>query len=100
MNSSTVKIRDYNGAVLNVVEHPAIVYDKDTYTLFRIGEASEIKEYYEKLKSIKCGYDEICQLVDSIAYMELPNNQELIDNLFNITGYLGQFIRQCETIKA
>ena len=98
-----LELRDANGKVYNTIENPAIVYDSDVYTLIKIGEAREVKAYYNRVmacmksQSSKVdGMPDMKHLVNSLVYMEIPRNQELLDKLMNITGFLRQFV---ETMK-
>lgn len=94
-----IEIRSNPDKVFQVVEHPAIVYDADTFVVIKIGDAVNIKAYYDNtikaLNSMKSTAAE--SFVDSLRYTELPANQELIDNIFNITGYLQRFINSLST---
>lgn len=94
-----VEIRDGQGKLYRTIQNPAIVYDSDTYTLFKIGEANEVKDYYDKMLSelYTDGGRTAMEFVDSVKYMELPENQGLVDKIFNITGYLQKFIESLDT---
>lgn len=99
-------IKDHYGNTIMTLEKPAIVYDTDTYILFRVGEAHIIKKYYKELieetriKSKQLGIlDEQQQerFISTIFYMELPIDRDTayeIEKLIYRTGYLKEYIRK------
>ncbi len=73
--------------VFNIVENPAAVFDKSCGTLLKIGEYEAMKAY--QLNSIKA-YREagLHDIMEDIVVMELPHDQEEIDKVFQISGYI------------
>lgn len=91
---NTVQIRDEN-QVYQIVQHPAILYDKRDFILLKIGEKEKILKRYEKMRKhyIQSGLEDIaCDL----AVLELPPNQKLIDDLFQYPGRFQRFVEQLE----
>lgn len=89
------------------LKRPAVVCDNDEYVVFKIGEYDEILEYYKfvrreyaKLdhkiinKSFeKLGLPSLDKPMErSIEIIELPANQELVENVIYNTGYLKGYI--------
>jgi hypothetical protein len=82
-----IAIRDAQGQVYNRVENPEVIFDSETYTLIKIGERDKIKAYYDDMcrKYKRAGFfDEVSHL----TYMDLPKDQDIVDKVFNITGYI------------
>ena len=81
-----ILIRD-GKEVYNRVTRPAVVFDRETGTLMKIGEWEVMEEYFHKTQDEyrAVGYHEIA---DDVLLMELPNDQEIVDKVFQNTGYL------------
>lgn len=80
------EIRD-NKTVHNRVFKPGAVFDRSDGTLLKIGEYQVITTYFEKVQRVyrQAGQSEIA---DDILIMHLPPDQEIIDKVFNISGYI------------
>lgn len=92
---TTFKIRS-ESKTYSKVEHPAAVFDRTTGVLFAIGESDDMKKQYDSICSayIKSGYREFSE---PITYMDLPRDQDEIDNVFQISGYIkGLYERTLE----
>lgn len=70
----------------NEVTNPAAVYDIDS-GLLKIGEVEDMQDYFTKVtkKFQEAGAN---WLAEKIRFIELPKNQELIDNIFGIYDYI------------
>jgi ketopantoate reductase len=81
-----IQIRSGN-TIYNTVENPAAVFDRSSGTLHRIGEREVMRKYLDESIEIyrKNGFRDIA---DDLVYMELPLDQEEIDRVFQITGYI------------
>lgn len=95
-----VLIRDGSGMVINEVENPAIVFDKNSSVLLFIGEYELMKGKFEfHQKSYREGG--FPEMADAVTLMEVPLDQELVDKLFQNSGYVGVYYREamasCET---
>lgn len=81
------EIRDEKGIVYNRVENPAAVFDRESGTLHKVCEREAAIAYFnmatEKYRAH--GHHDIA---DDVTYMELPKNQQEIDRVFQITGYV------------
>lgn len=80
------EIRDEK-TVYNKVENPAVVFDRETGTLHRIGERETMVEYFNTASG-KYRDKGFHAEADSLTYMELPKNQAVIDKVFQNTGYI------------
>lgn len=87
-----VQIRDSSGNVFNTLEHPVEVVDDidGELVLFKIGEPSEMLVYYDILREAIPSAN--------IKMVEIPRNQEMIDMLFNNTGYINKFYKAIQRI--
>jgi hypothetical protein len=80
-----VKIRSDN-KVYREVKKPAAVYDFES-GLLKIGEEDEMKKYYEVIvKSYE--FLDMPQFAATIRFIRLPDDQQLIDKIFNISGFI------------
>lgn len=80
-------IRNELGNIFNRVNNPAAVFDKETGTLYKIGEYEIMKQYYQTAIEAYdgAGFKEVSQ---DLCLMELPREQETIDKVFQNTGYV------------
>lgn len=81
------EIIDGNGVIYNRVENPAAVFDKESGTLNRIGERDDMLTYFN-MASGQYRANGHHHIADELTYMELPKNQQEIDRVFQITGYI------------
>ncbi|WP_078598565.1 hypothetical protein [Evansella clarkii] len=81
------EIRDEKGEVYNQVENPAAVFDLESGTLQKIGEADKMQETFNFMNDTyrTAGFHE---MADDLRYMELPKDQKEIDKVFQNTGYI------------
>lgn len=80
-------IRDGKGEIYNKVKEPAVVFDNESGTIYKIGEYKVMKTYHQDVVKTydNAGFKE---MGDSLCLLELPRKQELIDKIFQNTGYL------------
>ena len=83
----TYLIRNAYGEVYNEVLEPTVVLDIDTGTLHKIGEYDDVESYYNELIEAYNSHGYFDQ-ANSIALFSLPKDQEIIDNVYNNTGYV------------
>lgn len=81
-----LEIRDEK-TVYNRVENPAAVFDKESGTLHKIGERDDMLTYFN-MASGKYRASGHHDMADELTYIELPKNQQEIDRVFQITGYI------------
>lgn len=89
------------------IKRPTVIFDNDNYAMLKIGEYEEIKEYYKTMrKSLKkIDYSKLNRKLNtmglpaltkplerSLELMELPRDQDLIDNVMHNTGYLKLYL--------
>lgn len=86
-----IQFRDHNYSLH--VEKPAIIYSVETKSRVKHGELIDMMEFCDimKKKYIDAGFP---NYADDLAVLELPQNQELIDELFQSSGKLQQFIEK------
>lgn len=84
-----ILIRDEK-TIYNSVKTPAVVFDKDLGVLLKIGDYSEMEKYYEITTNI---YKErsLNFMVESLILLELPKDQDIVDKVFQNTGYLKSY---------
>lgn len=84
-----VVLRDGNGKTYNEVKRPTAVYDAQHSVLLKIGEFDKMMDYFNHVQTTyrTQGFHEIA---DDIYVMELPNDQEEIDKVFQICDYIGK----------
>lgn len=82
-----IEIRNTQGEVFNRVNRPTVVFDSETFTWHKIGELEDMIEYLHESRDAysKAG---LRAMAKSLKLLELPQDQELVDNVFNITGYI------------
>lgn len=90
-------IRD-NGKIFNKVKRPAIVFDKYTGTMHKIGEYEEMELYF-KIAVEAYKRQGFYGQAEDITFMELPKEQEEIDKAFQNTGYLLKLYNSLGKIK-
>lgn len=83
--------------VYNKVEQPAAVFDKSTGALFGIGESRTMIEQYDHICNAYLA-NGMPEMTKSITYMDLPKDQEEIDKVFQITGYIKQLYERTQAV--
>ncbi|AJD93309.1 hypothetical protein JMA_39910 (plasmid) [Jeotgalibacillus malaysiensis] len=88
-----VQVRDEKGHIFNTLTTPAVVFDKEAGVMHKIGEYDDMKTVFDMYQQTyrSGGFD---SMADSIVLLELPLDQELIDNIFQNTGYIGNYYRE------
>lgn len=91
IGNQTVVIRT-DKKVFGTTARPAILYDRKDYVLHKIGDIEMVIDVYNIMRNayIAHGFTDIA---NDLAILELPLNQELIDNLFRSTLYFKEFIK-------
>ncbi len=79
--------------VYNQVENPAVVYDRNLCMMIKIGEREDMLAYQHRVVQayIANGFD---SMVSDVGFMALPKDQEIVDKVFNCSGYLKTLITQ------
>lgn len=75
-----------NNKIIRKLENPAIIYDLKS-GLVKIGEIKEVQETFTSLVD-RYKLNGFSELADDLRYLELPHDEELIDKIFNISGYI------------
>lgn len=90
-----VRSISFNGqtSVYNELTEPAILFDNKTFVLHKIHEKNVIAQLFQEWSDAyqKAGFP---QMANSLAWMEIPKHQELIDKIFNNTGYIEIFLNE------
>lgn len=86
------QIRDEK-VIHNTVENPAAVFDRESGTLHKIGERDAMLAYFNDThdKYRENGLDEDAE---HLTYMELPEDQQEINKVFQITGYVKKLYQE------
>lgn len=92
-NLSTFDIRDESGHVFNQTNKPTVVFDKSCGTLLKIGDYADMLNYFNVTQAAyrRMGFHDIA---DDVTLLELPRDQEIIDKVFQNTGYLLSLYKQ------
>jgi len=90
-----------------IIKRPTVIFDNDNYAMLKIGEYEEIEEYYKTMrKSLNnidysklnrklstMGFPALTKPLErSLELIELPRDQDLIDNVMHNTGYLKLYL--------
>lgn len=91
------KIQDEKN-VYNKVTRPTVVFDKEDGVLLKIGEYDTMRNYYDQIHGVytQAGLHDIA---NELVLMELPKDQEIIDKVFNIAGYIKRVYKQTMKVK-
>lgn len=83
-------IRDECGKVFNKVNTPAVVFDKESGVYHKVGEYDILKDYYDlAVKAYRTqGFPEMAR---NLVLLELPKDQEVIDKVFQNSGYIKTY---------
>lgn len=65
----------------------AVMFDKSCGTVYKVGDYNLLKGYYNETQELyrNSGYDDIA---DDLVLMELPSNEEEIEKVISIAGYV------------
>lgn len=85
-------IRD-NKTVFNQVEQPAVVFDKESGTLLYIGEREVMQEKFEQYNAVYRASGFV-DMAEALVLMDLPHDQDVIDKVFQITGYVKKLYEE------
>lgn len=75
-----------SGFNLSNFKEPACFFDKESFTLMKIGEKLFIENMYNQYLDAYLAAGNVDMAV-ALTYVDLPHDQELIDNVLNISGY-------------
>ncbi|MCR6108646.1 hypothetical protein HXA34_20335 [Salipaludibacillus agaradhaerens] len=91
------EIRDEKGEVYNRVENPAAVFDAESGTLHKIGEADKMQRAFNAMTET---YREagLHGMADDLHYMELPKDQEEIDKVFQNADYIKRLYEKATSL--
>lgn len=96
MSDNTVTFRDGGVVFTEGVKRPTFIYDKMMYHRVRYGDYEQILKIYNETREtyIKAGFPD---MADDLGMIEVPADQELVDNLFQSTGFFNNFIKDIES---
>jgi len=82
-----------NRTIYNQVDSPAAVFDADTGTLYKIGESVDIFNYYEETQQLyrSKGFPD---MADALIFVDLPKDQDLVDKVFQCSGFIKTWYSQ------
>lgn len=92
-----IKIKNPNGEVISSVKKPAALFDTEDGTLYKLGEYVEVKSHYERCVSIYKEFGMEDQL-ETLAFLELKKDQELIDNIFQDSSHLQEIYKETKVL--
>lgn len=77
--------------VYSSTEKPAVLYDQRACVMMKMGDIEMIQDAYRYMREsyLVHGYEE---MANDLAILELPLNQELVDELFQSTGRFKVFM--------
>jgi hypothetical protein len=90
IRAKTYRNKESQMETFSKVKNPAAVFDKADGTLLKIGEKEFMEDYYKKIQGVyrQNGFH---HMADDIVMIDLPKDQEIIDKVFQITGYIKRF---------
>lgn len=88
-----VKFKDIISDVTVEINHPAVFFDKVNGTVFSLGEHDDVSMKYDFNKKVyaAAGYQE---LADNLEIMTLPDDQEVFDEILEISGKVLHYYEQ------
>lgn len=95
-NTGDIQIRDEKGIVYNRITNPGVVFTKSCGTLHKVCEREAALAYFNLSYDAyaSAGFQD---MANDLCYMELPRDQALIDDVFQITGYIKRLYEQSIT---
>ncbi|QST02106.1 hypothetical protein IMZ31_21895 (plasmid) [Pontibacillus sp. ALD_SL1] len=69
---------------------PSVLFDRDTFTVLKIGNRSMVQDYYEE--SIRKCQQNGSDLFESWYLMDLPKDAHVLNRIFHHTGYLERML--------
>lgn len=88
----SIYLMDNVGNTQYEVTNPAVVFDKNTFVVFKIGNKETVMAYYEESVE-KCNRAGI-SLFDNWVVMDLPKDAVLLDNILHCSGYMKFFLKE------
>lgn len=91
-----VKLKDEFNGVTVKLKHPAVFFDKENGTVFSLGEHDDVSMKYSFNQKVysAAGYQE---LADNLEIMTLPDNQEVFDEILEVSGRVLHYYEQFKT---
>lgn len=88
-----IKFKDVISDVTIQIKHPAVFFDKENGTVFALGEHNDVVMKYNISKKVynAAGYQE---LADNLEIMTLPDDQEVFDEILEISGKVLHYYEQ------
>lgn len=86
-------IRDEKGHIFNRVKNPTVVFDGRDAILQKVGEKESMEDYFDSCQK-QYRSAGLHAIADDLVLMEIPKDQETIDKVFQITGYIGILYKQ------
>lgn len=93
MEKKKFLLRDAKGNIFNELNNPAVVFDKDLGVLLKVGEFGVMLDYYKEVVSLYNNAG-LSHAAENIALMDLPREQEEIDKVFQISGYVNTLYKK------
>lgn len=90
VSNQVVEVRSEKKA-FGTTSRPAILYDRKDIVMHKIGDIEMVNDVYNIMRNAYMSHG-FTEIANDLAILELPLNQELIDNLFNSTLYFRNFI--------
>lgn len=86
-------IRNEQGEIYNKVSEPAVVVDLAVNTVLKIGEYSDMEDYFNFIvdRYNTAGFPEMAH---DLAVMNIPKDQEEIDRIFLNSGYIEKYTKE------
>jgi hypothetical protein len=82
-----------NQIYLENIETPACFFDKDTFTLMKIGEKVDVEKYFNKYRAAYLK-NNAPEMAEALVLVELPKDQDILDKVFNVSRYCKNLISQ------
>ena len=94
MTNETVTFQD-GQVYLEGVSRPTFIYARTGYIRMGYGEYEQTLAKYEAMRTayIKGGFPD---MAEDLALIEVPPNQQLIDDMFQSTGLFRKYIQEME----
>lgn len=79
--------------------NPAVVYNKSSYAVLKISNKEEALFYYTTARKVLGSNPLTKRIADNLAYMELPEDEELINKLMRDSTYLKELLYNTVTFR-
>lgn len=95
MHGSVMLVEEENEVVKEIFEEitePAILFDKEVFTLLKIGNKFRVEQYFEE--SIEKCRKNNSDLFESWFLMDLPKDAEELNRIWHNVGYFERHYKQ------